>query len=42
MLVSQVMSEDHYDTQRELANRQGKQFEWWKEDKEIIDDELKY
>ena len=37
-----VMSEDHYDTQRELANRQGKQFEWWKEDKEIIDDELKY
>ena len=37
-----VMSEQHYDTQKELANRQGKQYEWWKEDKEIIDDELKY
>ena len=37
-----VMSEHHYDTQKELANRQGKQYEWWKEDKEIIDDELKY
>ena len=37
-----VMSEQHYATQKELANRQGKQYEWWKEDKEIIDDELKY
>ena len=27
-----VMSEQHYDTQRDLANRQGKQYEWWKDE----------
>ena len=32
-----VMSEDHYDTQRDLANRQGKQYEWWKDDQSYLD-----
>ena len=36
------MSEDHYETQKDLANRQNKQYEWWKEDKDITDSELKY
>ena len=26
-----VMSETDYDTQRELSNREGKQYEWWKD-----------
>ena len=37
-----VMSEEHYDTQKDLTNRLNKQYEWWKEDKEITDSELKY
>ena len=32
-----VMSEQHYDTQRDLANRQGKQYEWWKDDESWLD-----
>ena len=40
--IWKVMSEDHYETQKDLANRQNKQYEWWKEDKEITDSELKY
>ena len=32
-----VMSEQHYDTQRDLANRQGKQYEWWKDDEGWLD-----
>ena len=32
-----VMSEQHYDTQRDLANRQGKQYEWWKDDQSYLD-----
>ena len=32
-----VMSEEHYDTQRDLANRQGKQYEWWKDDEGWLD-----
>ena len=37
-----VMSEQHYDTQKELANRQGKQYEWWKEEPSGPDDEFDY
>ena len=40
--IWKVMSEDHYETQKDLANRQNKQYEWWKEDKDITDSELKY
>ena len=36
-----VMTEEQYHTQY-TASLQNKQHEWWKEDKEIIDDELKY
>jgi hypothetical protein len=35
-----VMTEDQYQTQY-TASLQNKQHEWWKEEKEIIDDELK-
>ena len=35
-----VMTEDQYLTQY-TASLQDKQYEWWKEEKEIIDDELK-
>ena len=41
-IIWKVMSEDHYETQKDLANRQNKQYEWWKEDKDITDSELKY
>ena len=27
-----VMSREKYDLQRELSDRQGKQYEWWKEE----------
>ena len=37
-----VMTEEHYDTQKDLTNRLNTQYEWWKEDKEITDSELKY
>ena len=40
--IWKVMSEDHYETQKDLANRQNKQYEWWKEDIDITDRELKY
>ena len=40
--IWKVMTEDHYETQKDLANRQNKQYEWWKEDREITDSELKY
>ena len=40
--IWKVMSEDHYETQKDLANRQNKQYEWWIEDKDITDSELKY
>ena len=36
-----VMTEDEYDKLFDLSNRQNKQYEWWKEDKEITDEELK-
>ena len=36
-----VMTEEQYDTQRDLNNRQNKQYEWWREDKAIVDEELK-
>ena len=32
-----VMSEQQYDTQKDLANRQGKQFEWWRDDQGYLD-----
>ena len=37
-----VMTEEHYDTQKDLTNRLNKQYEWWKEEKAIVDDELKF
>ena len=37
-----VMSEEDYNIQSKLANRQNKQYEWWKEEKAIVDDELKF
>jgi hypothetical protein len=37
-----VMTKDEYDKLFDLSNRQNKQYEWWKEDKEITDDELKF
>ena len=40
--IWKVMSEDHYETQKDLANRQNKQYELLKEDKDITDSELKY
>ena len=36
-----VMTEEQYDIQRDLSNRQNKQYEWWREDKAIVDEELK-
>ena len=36
-----VMTEEQYDTQEDLNNRQNKQYEWWREDKAIVDEELK-
>jgi len=36
------MTKDKYDRLFYLSNRQNKQYEWWKEDKEITDDELKF
>ena len=32
-----VMSETDYDTQRELSNREGKQYEWWREEETYLD-----
>ena len=32
-----VMSEQHYNTQKDLANREGKQYEWWKDDEGWLD-----
>jgi hypothetical protein len=40
--IWKVMAEDQYEIQRDLANRQNKQHEWWKEDRAIVDDELKF
>ena len=40
--IWKVMSEEDYDIQSKLTNRRNKQYEWWKEDKEITDSELKY
>jgi hypothetical protein len=36
-----VMTEEQYLTQY-TASLQNKQHEWWKEEKEIVDDELKF
>ena len=36
-----VMTKDEYDRLFDLSHRQNKQYEWWKEDKEITDEELK-
>lgn len=40
--IWKVMAEDQYEIHRDLANRQNKQHEWWKEDRAIVDDELKF
>tara|TARA_R100001015_G_C4524949_1_gene92917 strand:- start:78 stop:326 length:249 start_codon:yes stop_codon:yes gene_type:complete len=32
-----VMSENHYDSQKDLANRENKQYEWWKDDQSYLD-----
>ena len=37
-----VMTRDEYDRLVDLSHRQNKQYKWWKEDKEITDDELKF
>ena len=37
-----VMTKDEYDRLLDLSHRQNKQYEWWKEDKEITDSELKF
>jgi hypothetical protein len=37
-----VMTKDEYDKLFDLSHRQNKQYAWWKEDKEITDDELKF
>ena len=38
--IWKVMTEEQYDLQFKAA-LQNRQIEWWKEDKEIVDDELK-
>ena len=40
--IWKVMTKDEYDKLLNLSHRQNKQYEWWKEDKEITDDELKF
>ena len=37
-----VMTKDKYEKLFDLGHRQNKQYEWWKEDKEITDSELKF
>ena len=37
-----VMTKDEYDRLFDLSHRQNKQYEWWIEEKEITDDELKF
>jgi hypothetical protein len=37
-----VMTRDEYNSTFQISNRQNKQYEWWKEDKAITDDELKF
>ena len=37
-----VLSETDYDRQRELANREGKQYEWWKDEPTGPDDGIDY
>ena len=32
-----VMSKEKYDIQRDLSNRQNKQYEWWKDDESYLD-----
>ena len=32
-----VMSKEKYDIQRDLSNRQNKQYEWWKDDQSYLD-----
>ncbi len=37
-----VMTKDEYDRAFNLGHRKNKQYEWWKEDKAITDEELKF
>tara|TARA_A100001515_G_scaffold141473_1_gene138520 strand:- start:593 stop:847 length:255 start_codon:yes stop_codon:yes gene_type:complete len=37
-----VLSETDYDRQRELANREGKQYEWWKDEPSNPDEGFDY
>ena len=32
-----VMTESNYERQRDLSNRQNKQYEWWKEEESYLD-----
>ena len=32
-----VISEEQYNTERDLTNRQNKQYEWWKDDQNYLD-----
>lgn len=40
-MLWKVMTERQYDNQFTVSQRQNKQYEWWKEDKHITDEELK-
>jgi hypothetical protein len=40
--IWKVMTKDEYDRLFDIGHRQNKQYEWWKEDKEITDSELKF
>tara|TARA_Y100001938_G_C8082122_1_gene429804 strand:+ start:1566 stop:1820 length:255 start_codon:yes stop_codon:yes gene_type:complete len=35
--IWKVMTESNYERQRDLSNRQNKQFEWWKEEESYLD-----
>ena len=37
-----VMSQEQYHRHMELANREGKQYEWWKDEPKGPDDEFDY
>ena len=32
-----VLTEEQYNTQRDLSNRENKQYEWWKDDQSYLD-----
>ena len=32
-----VLTEEQYNTQKDLSNRENKQYEWWKDDQSYLD-----